>query len=144
MLSLAEIEGLKTFQARILYKSGLRTPEEVYQCSTQRIAQILSDNDVRARANPGRYLGMYAKIAKRVHSAARDLLSRRAEELLREKKAECAMLASRVAEQEAVMRDQLSRLLEYPAITEKAMVRAGKAVKEAQREKKMARIERRD
>ena len=51
MLSLAEIEGLRTFQARILYKSGLRTPEEVYQCSTQRIAQILSDNDVRARAN---------------------------------------------------------------------------------------------
>ena len=86
VLGLAEIPGLKPHKARILYKSGLRSPEDVVHAgSIEQIAKILFDGSSQRQTKDKRKRGLAfsveRKCAKRILSGAQDLMQKKAKEL---------------------------------------------------------------
>ncbi|UPR00185.1 DNA-directed DNA polymerase [Chloropicon primus] len=81
VLSLAEIPGIKTYQARILYKGGFKSPQEVLENGTiESIATTLWQADPRSRGNQYA-MGVCRKVAKKIFKGAEDLLEQRKREL---------------------------------------------------------------
>jgi DNA polymerase theta len=85
ILSLTEIPGMKTIKARILYKAQIRSPEDVVQCATEHIAQVLARSASKYKGNERIsnkcIFAIESKAAKSIMRGAQELIERKKEEL---------------------------------------------------------------